>query len=109
MFIESKSGVHFVPEQSFTVYGLVLNLHFALSADLSALNNTSIKKFSIFLFTLPDSTRTDLTLFFLKLPEPGPTFVFPFRHNTSLYVCRYPIYINVVNFHAFEVDLYNFG
>ena len=48
-------------EQSFAVYGLVLNLNFAQSANLSALYNVLIKKFDNLLYTLPDSVQTDLT------------------------------------------------
>ena len=48
-------------EQLFAVYGLVLNLNFAQSANLSALYKVLIKKFDNLLYTLPDSTQTDLT------------------------------------------------
>ena len=35
------------------------------------------------MFTLPDSTQTDPTQFFLKLRDPDPTCIFSTRHNTS--------------------------
>ena len=101
-------------EQSFIVYGLVLNLHFVLSADLSALNNAGIKKFSIFLFALPDSTRTNLTLFFLKLPKPGPTFIFSFRHTLvdtfvgTLFISMWSIFMHLRSIYTILVDFYTF-
>ena len=51
-------------EQSVTIYGLVFNFSFVLTAAISALNNVCVKKFIIFLFTLPDFTWTDPNLFF---------------------------------------------
>ena len=53
-------------ELSFIVYGLVLNLHFVLSADLSALNNAGSKNFVC-----------------LKLPDPDPICIFASRKNTT--------------------------
>ena len=71
------------PEQWLSVNELVFNLNFVQSAALSALNNVGSKKCNNFMFTLPDSTRTDPTRFFMQLPDPDPTCNFSTRHNTN--------------------------
>ena len=74
-------------EQWLTVYGLVFDLHvlnLVQSADLAALNNAGSKKLSSFLFSLPDSTRTNPTQCCLNLPDPeSDLHFFASRHNTN--------------------------
>ena len=54
---------------SLPIYGLVFNLNFVKSSDLSALNNARSEKFNNFLFTLSYSTRTDPS--FSEITWPG--------------------------------------
>ena len=74
-----------VSELLFTGYGLVFNLNFVQSADLYALNNDSFEKFNNLLSILPGSTRSGPALFFIELPNPEPTWIVAFQHNTRLY------------------------
>ena len=87
-------------EQWLSVNGLVFNLNFVQSAALSALNNVGIKKCNNFMFTLPDSTRTDPTRFFMQLPDPDPTCNFSTRHNTNKIItlsCMWHTWVMKIN------------
>ena len=57
-----------------------------------------MKKVSDISFSSSYSTRTDPTLFFLKLPNPDPTWIFAFQDSTiensesgSIHLCNMPI------------------
>ena len=82
-------------EQWLTANGLVLNLNFVQSADLSVLNNADSKKCNNFMFTLHNSTRTEPTPFFLKLLNPDPYIgytkytVYALLSPHQLYMCKY--------------------
>ena len=57
------------PRNGSLFMGWVFNINFVQSADLTALHNTSSKKFNKYLLTLLDSSRTDKTRFCLKLTD----------------------------------------
>ena len=81
--VDSESGIRFVIRQLSTVYGQVFSLNSVQSADSPTLKNADLKKFNNFLFMFHDSSLTNSTLFFLKLPDLDLTCIFASRHNTN--------------------------
>ena len=97
--VGSKSDVDFVLRVSihYRVFiHLVSILFFVQSADLSTLNNSAGRRLlvingAMYLFTLPDPTCTDLTLFFQKLPYLDQACSLAFRHN-NLCLCYHSFF-----------------
>ena len=70
-------------KQPYSVYGQGLNPNSVQSSDLSAFIHVLIMKFYIIFVCF---TRFDLDrpYYFMELPDPDPTCIFPTRHNTNL-------------------------
>ena len=70
-------------KQPYSDYGQCFNPNFVQSFDLFAYIHVLIMKFNI-IFVCFTRFDQDRPYFFMELPDPDPTCIFPARHNTHL-------------------------
>ena len=66
----------------------IFNLNLIRSADLSAFNNDSFKKFK-------QPTATDPSLFIPEIPDPDLTCIFGFQHSISRIKAKQVRFVNI--------------
>ena len=81
--LSSNLAFNLFSKQPFSINGEFLDPNFVQSSDLSGFIYVAIMKFNI-IFVCFTRFDQDQPYFFMELPDPDPTCIFPTRHNTNL-------------------------